>query len=136
MTAMEKAAWFELIMAIAVVLLVSALYPWLGDGALGVFGLLGVLGGCYFFVRQRGTRVTVDERDREIDQRARFMGIYTAWMIMLLTLIAVVVGGEHFGVENVPVMFLTWLIWIQCAICVGIKGLVGVLSYRRQNRAA
>ena len=54
MSAMEKVAWFELLVSLTALVAVTALYPWLGNGATGAFGLLGLLGGCYWFLRPRG----------------------------------------------------------------------------------
>ena len=60
----------------------------------------------------------------------------TAWIVLFMTLIVIVLGADRWGVKSVPIGILTWLIWVQVAICYGVKGLVGVISYRRQSRAA
>ena len=70
MSALEKAAWLELVVSVGAVALATALFPWLGQRATGSFGLLGLLGLSYLFVRPRRNRVVVDERDREIERRA------------------------------------------------------------------
>ena len=136
MSAMEKVAWFELLVSLTALVAVTALYPWLGNGATGAFGLLGLLGGCYWFLRQRGSAVVVDERDRDIDRRAIHAGVTTAWPVLFMALIVIVLGADRWGLKNVPLGILTWLVWIQFAICYAVKGLVGVISYRRQSRAA
>jgi hypothetical protein len=133
---MEKVAWFELLISLTALVAVTALYPWLGNGATGAFGLLGLLGGCYWFLRQRGPAVVVDERDRDIDRRAIHAGVTTAWLVLFMALIVIVLGANRWGLKNVPLGILTWLVWVQFAICYAVKGLVGVISYRRQSRAA
>ena len=42
MNALEKVAWTELLVSVTTLVVVTALYPWFGDGATGAFGLLGV----------------------------------------------------------------------------------------------
>lgn len=135
MPAMEKVAWFELLISATALVIVTALLPWLGNGALGAFGILGFLGGCYWYVR-RGAGTIVDERDRAIDQTARFAGVMAAWQVLLLALIAIVLVADHRGAKEVPLNLIVWLVFLQGAICYGVKGLVGVISYRRQSRAA
>jgi hypothetical protein len=76
------------------------------------------------------------ERDRAIDQRAIRLGVGAAWMGLFLALIVLVFWSSIYNDRVVPTSFLTWLIWIQFAVCYGVKGLVGVLAYRRQNHAA
>ena len=41
MTAMEKSAWNEFVVAVTTIVNVSVLFPWLGDCASDAFGLLG-----------------------------------------------------------------------------------------------
>jgi hypothetical protein len=136
MTAMEKVAWTELSVSLVTVAVVSALIPWLGTHANGAFGLLGCLVFGLWFVRRRGSSVVVDERDRDIERQATHLGVGTAWMALFLALIALVFWSSLFNDRVVPTQLLTWLIWIQFAICYGVKGFVAVLMYRRQKRAS
>lgn len=136
MNALEKAAWVELVVSVAAVALAAALFPWLHDGAAGAFGLLGLMGLSYFFLHPRRNRVLVDERDREIDRRAIRMGVGVAWMTLFTALIAATMWANYSGTHAVSTRFLTWLIWLQFAICYAIKGLVAIVSYRRQKIAA
>ena len=123
MNAMEKVAWTELIVALGTVVVVTAIYPWLGSAATGAFGLLGLLVCSLWFVRRRGKEVIVD-------------GVEAAWMALFLALIAIVIWSSYFNEKMVATGLLTWLIWIQFAICYAVKGLVAVVIYRRQGRAA
>lgn len=136
MTAMEKVAWTELSVSVMAVIIVSALLPWLGSHAHAGFAVLGLLGFNLWFLRRRGTAVIVDERDREIERIAMHRGVGTAWMALFLALIALVFWSSLFNNGAVPTGLLTWLIWIQFAICYGVKGLVAAVMYRRQRIAS
>ena len=78
MTAMEKVAWTELLVSVAAVVVASVLFPWLGGKAHVGFGLLGLVVCSVWFVRRRGQRVVIDERDRAIEQRATQLGVQAA----------------------------------------------------------
>lgn len=136
MNAMQKVAWTELIVSVTAVATATALVPWLGKGAIGGFGILGFVALAVLFVRRRGNRVVVDERDREIEARATKLGVETAWMTLFLVLIAATLWASYSDAKTVSTAFLTWLIWIQFAICYGVKGLTAIVMYRRQQRAA
>ena len=86
MTAMEKAAWTELLVSVFTVAIVTSLYPWLGNRATAAFGLLGLIVLGAVFLRRRGAAVVVDERDREIANRAGRIGVGSAWMMSLIVL--------------------------------------------------
>jgi uncharacterized membrane protein len=136
MNAMEKVAWTELVVSVSAVGVATLLIPWLGNGATGAFGLLGFLGLCVVFVRRRGNRVVVDERDREIEAHATRIGVGVAWMTLFTALIVATLWANYSHANAVSTGFLNWLLWVQFATCYGIKGLVAVLMYRRQQRAA
>jgi hypothetical protein len=136
MNAMQKVAWTELVVSVAAVAAATLLIPWLGQGAAGAFGLLGLLGLSVVFVRRRGNRVVVDERDREIEASATRIGVGVAWMTLFMALIVATLRANCFQTNTVSTTFLTWLIWVQFAICYGVKGLVAVILYRRQQLAA
>jgi hypothetical protein len=135
MNAMEKVAWTEFLVSVVAIAAVTLLVPWLGRGALGAFGLLGFLGLTPLFLRKRGDRVVIDERDQEIQRKAIVLGVNSAWMMLSMTLIAAVLWSAHSHATGVSTGFLTWLIWVQFAVCYGIKGLVAVILYRRQHAA-
>src|SRR5271155_5604416 len=61
MSAMQKFAWFNLIVIGTTLVVVLALVPF-GKGALGGFGLLGLLGFGPFFFRRKPGKVLMDER--------------------------------------------------------------------------
>ena len=135
MTAMEKVAWTELLVSVTTIAIVTALIPWLGNSAMGAFGLLGLLVCGLWFIKGRGNSVVIDERDREIERQSTRRGIESAWMLLFLALIAIVLWSSYANGKVVPTWMLTWLIWLQFATCYGVKGFVAVLAYRRQGRA-
>ena len=135
MTAMEKVAWTELLVSVTTIVIATALIPWLGNGATGAFGLLGLLVCGLWFVKRRGNSVVIDERDREIERRSTRRGIEVAWMMLFLALIAIVLWSSYANEGVVATWMLTWLVWLQFAVCYSVKGFVSVLAYRRQSRA-
>jgi cytochrome bd-type quinol oxidase subunit 2 len=135
MNPMEKVAWFELIVSVSAVAIASLLFPWLGPRASGAFGILGLLAFSIIFVRKRGNQIMYDERDREIERRATSIGVGSAWMTLFTTLIVAGLWSNYSHINAVSSQFLNWLIWVQFAICYGMKGLVSVIMYRRQRHA-
>ena len=107
MNAMEKVAWTEFLVSVAAVVVVSGLFPWLGNAAHGGFGLLGFLGCSVWFVRRRGQTVVIDERDRAIEQRATQLGVHAAWMTTFVTLIFLVLWSSYSNDKVVPTHLLT-----------------------------
>jgi hypothetical protein len=77
----------------------------------------------------------VDERDREIEQKATYIGVAMAWTTLFTVLIAAVLWCTFSSAETVSTRFLSWLIWIQFAICYGGKGLAALTMYRRRHAA-
>ncbi len=133
MTGMEKLIWTEFLVALGSALLVALLYPWLKDGADGGFGLMGLMVLGAYFIKRRGA--VVDERDQKIERDSRFFGVGAAWMVLLFGLIGITLWANY---QHAPVSIrlLNWLIWISCAVCYLVKGLAGIIAYRRQSHAA
>lgn len=134
MNAMQKVAWWEFAVSIVTIAFVSLLYPVLGNGATGAFGLFGFLALSRLFLRKRNEESIIDERDRNIEQKAIKWGISAAWQFTFLALMGIVLWNNSLGRQSVSLTFLNWLIWLQFAVCYCVKGLVGILSYR--NHAA
>jgi hypothetical protein len=135
MNAMEKIAWTELVVAVFAVAVVSALVPWLGSAATSGFALMALIAFSGLFLRRRGGQVVVDERDREIERKAKYAGVGTAWMMLVSVLIAATMWSSYTGVHAVSAALLNWLIWIQFAVVFGAHGLVSIVMYRRQAHA-
>lgn len=135
MNAMEKVAWTNLIVSAAAGLVVIASVPWLGAGATGFFALLALIPLSALFLRQRGSHVVVDERDRDIDRKATRFAVGTSWAVLLVGLISVTTWGSYTQVHAVPTALLGWLIWSQFATCFGLRGLAAIVLYRRPHAA-
>lgn len=136
-TAMEKVAWLELLVSLTAISVTLILIPFFGHGASSAFVLLIGVVCSFWFLRNRTKRIVMDERDHEIEYQARRRGIESAWWFLLLALIVAVMWplkGEQS--EVVRKTTLNWLIWIQFALFFGVKGLVGVILYRRQAHAS
>ncbi len=136
MNAMEKVAWTELVVSVAAITLAVLLLPVLGDSAAAAFAILGLLPLGMVFLRPRGNEVTVDERDRAIENRAKIWGIGAAWMTLFIVLTTAGMLSNYEGMHSLSTRFINWLIWIQFAICYGVKGLTSVILHRRQQHAA
>jgi hypothetical protein len=137
MNAMEKVAWTELIVSVVAVIAASLLVPWIGpEAAVSGFALLALIALSGLYLRRRGDRVVIDERDREIARRATGIGVGTAWMTLFMALIAATLWSSQSQTHAVSTVFLNWLIWVQGAICYGTQGLVAIVMYRRQRHAA
>ncbi len=135
MNAVEKVAWTELIVSVLATIVVLGLYPWMGNAALGGFGVLGLLGITPLFLRKRGNQVVRDERDVEIEKRSSWFGFGTAWVVMMISLAAVTMWHSHLQ-RDVPTGLLSVLIWTQFALCYAIKGVTALVQYRGTNHAA
>ena len=135
MNAVEKVAWTELTVSVAASVVVLALYPWMGQAAMGGFGLLGLLGITPLFLRKRGNQVVRDERDVEIENRSSWFGFGTAWVVMMMSLVAVTMWHSH-QQRDVSTGLLSALIWTQFALCYSIKGATTLIQYRGTSRAA
>src|SRR5262245_15605561 len=84
MSAMQKFAWFNLaVIALALVAILSLL-PFLGKGALGGFGFLGLIGFGPLFFRKRPGRVLTDERDHLIQWRSWLVAYSLFWVAFVL----------------------------------------------------
>ena len=135
MNAVEKSAWTELVVVVVAVVATVIALPYLGHLASDWFGLLAFLPLGMFFFRKRGDQVIVDERDREIQQKATSFGVQAAWMGTFLALIAVSMT-HGYAKEAVPTQYLNWIIWLQFAGYFGVRALFTIFSYRRQRSAA
>lgn len=136
MTAMEKVAWTEFLIATTAALTGAIAIPWMGNAALGFFGLLGFVAFGLLFLRGGRSVPIVDERDRAIERQAVFLGIMAAWMTLFLGLLTVVLWSGGAPAQQVSTTPLVWLLWVQFAISYAVKGGVAILCYRSQRHAS
>lgn len=136
MAAMEKAAWFELIVSATTIVLVLLLIPVIGNRAAAGFSLLGISACSYWFFRRSKGKTIVDERDRLIEAHSKRIAVEASWGFLVLALIAFVFLSGNADDGSLTKVVLNWLIWIQFAILIGANSLVSVIHYRRQSNAS
>jgi len=108
MSALQKFAWFNLAVIALTLVAVLALLPLLGQGALGGFGFLGLIGCGPLFFRKRPGQVVTDERDSLIQQRSWIVAYALFWVVFVLA--AVLFSPLVYGQDGaVPV----WVIQIS-----------------------
>lgn len=136
MNAMQKIAYWEVAISFLAFIVVAALYPMMGHRATGAFGILGLLGFApMFLIRKHKDEIISDERDKDIEQRATYLGVGAAWMFLFLSLIVITLWHGYLK-QDIPVKYTVTLIWIQFALCYGVKGAVSLTMYRVSNNAA
>jgi len=126
---LQKVAWIEMTVSFAALLAVLALYPWMGEAAIGAFGLLGLLGICPVFLLNRKNKVLSDERDRQIEIGSKTFGFGTAWLFLALSLLAVAMWYT-WSSQAIPAEFVFALAWSSFALCYGAKGAYALACYR------
>jgi hypothetical protein len=95
MSAMQKWAWFNLAVITLTVVAVLSLLPFLGKGALGGFGFLGLIGFGPLFFRRKSGQVVADERDALIQQRSWVLAYSLFWVVFVLaTVLSAVIYGQ------------------------------------------
>jgi hypothetical protein len=105
MSAMQKFAWFNLAVIALTLVTVLLLLPFLGRGALGGFGFIGLLGFGPLFFRKRPGQVLIDERDVLIQRRSWVVAYSFFWVVFVLA--AVVLSAVVYGQEGaVPVVIV------------------------------
>jgi hypothetical protein len=111
MSAMQKWAWFNLAVIAVTLVALASLLPFLGKGALGGFGFLGLMGFGPFFFRKKAGKVVTDERDALIQRRSWVLAYSLFWVAFVL---AAVLSAVVYGQDGaVPV----WV--VQCGIFCG-----------------
>jgi hypothetical protein len=102
MSAVQKWAWFNLAVIAVTLVAVASLLPVLGKGALGGFGVLGLIGFGPLFLRRKPGQVLTDERDQLIQRRSWVLAYSLFWVGFVLA--AVVLSALVYGWEGaVPV---------------------------------
>jgi hypothetical protein len=102
MSATQKFAWFNLAVIALTLVAVLSLLPFLGKGALGGFGFLGLIGFGPLFFRQRPGQVVADERDRLIQWRSWIAAYSVFWVVFVMA--AVFLSAAVYGQDGaVPV---------------------------------
>lgn len=99
---MQKFAWFNLAVIGFTLVVIVALFPFLGHRAMGGMGFLGVIGLSPLFFRGQPGKVLADERDVLIQQRSWVLAYALFWLVFVLA--AVVLSAAVYGQNGaVPV---------------------------------
>ena len=123
----QKEALFNLIIVALALVSVLALYPFLGRGATGGFGMLGFLGfGPLFYWKRRG-QVIADERDQLIRRRSTIIAYSVFWLAFVASamLMLVYYGGD--GAVPVPVVINA--VWLGLMLFVGMHAVATLAQY-------
>ena|SRR5438093_9605611 len=124
MSATQKFAWFNLAVIALTSIAVLSLLPFMGKGALGGFGFLGLLGFGPFFFRRKAGQVVTDERDQLIQRRSWVLAYSLFWVTLV---IAVLLSAVVYGVDGaVPVSVLHWSLFCGLMIIYTLAS-VGIL---------
>ncbi len=125
----QKAAWFNLITVGLTLVTVLALYPFLGRGAAGGFGLSGFLGLCPLFFRKRRGQVLADERDLLIQRRSTIIAYSVFWVAFVAS---AMLALTLYGFDGaVPVPVLVNAVWLGLMLFVGLQALATLTQYGR-----
>lgn len=127
MSQTQKEAWFNLIVIVLCIGTVLALYPFLGRGAAGGFGVLGFLGFGPLFFRRRGDRILADERDHFIQRRSTIFAYSVFWIAFVAaSMLALKIYG---GDGAVPVPIIMNAVWVALILVVGLRSLATLAQY-------
>jgi len=108
MSAVQKFAWFNLAVIGLTLVAVLLLLPFMGKGALGGSGFLGLMGFGPLFFRRKPGQVVIDERDTLIQLRSWVVAYSLFWVVFVLA--AVLLSQLVYGQEGaVPV----WIVQIS-----------------------
>jgi hypothetical protein len=127
MTAVQKHAWFNLVVVVATMLVVLALIPIGGRGALGGFGFLGLLGFGPLFFRRKGGGVVVDERDLEISRRSLIVGYSVFWVMFVAACVSLPAFYGWSG--SVPVVVAQSSVFVAWMLVVGVSSVATLIQY-------
>lgn len=129
MSALQKFAWFNLVVIIAALAASLLLAPFLGKGALGCFGLLGLIGLSPFFFKSKKGEILADERDQLIQQRSWVVAYSLFWVAFVLA--AVLLSAVVYGQEGaVPVYIVQGSVFVGFMLVYGIASIATLIQYR------
>lgn len=125
----QREALFNLVVVVLALATVLVLYPFLGRGAAGGFGMLGLLGlGPLFFWRRRG-QVLADERDQLIRRRATILAYTIFWLAFVAS--AMLTLAWYGGDGAVPVLVVMNAVWCGLMLFVGTHAIATLAQYGR-----
>jgi hypothetical protein len=124
----QKEALFFLVVIALSLATVVVLYPFLGRGAVGGFGILGFLGlgPLFSYWRHRG-QVMTDERDQLIRRRSTIFAFSVFWLAFLAS--AMLAWAVYGGDGAVPVMTVMYAVWCSVILFVGTHAIATLVQY-------
>jgi hypothetical protein len=135
MSAMQKFAWFNLAVIALTLVAVVSLLPFLGKGALGGFGFLGLIGLGPLFFRKRPGQVLTDERDQLIQRRSWVLAYSLFWVAFVLA--AVVLSAVVYGQEGaVPVWVVQSSVFCGFMLVYALASVAILVQYAGGSRDA
>ena len=134
MNASQKEAWFNLAVVLSVLAIMAIMVPFLGKGALGGFGFLGLLGFSPIFFRKRQGAVVLDERDAQIRLRSQFCGHLVVWLLFVVAAVTtpVVYGWDG----SVPVALVMMSVFCGMMVLYMVSSVATLIQYGRGGRDA
>ena len=128
MSVFQKQAWYNLAVVLGSVAVVLVLVPVLGLGAVGGFGLLGLLGASPFLFRGR-RRVVADERDQTINLRSQFAAYLVFWLVYVSACMSLPAVYGWDGRVPVPVVMSS--VFVGMMVVVLVSSLATLMQYGR-----
>lgn len=135
MSPMQKYAWFNLAVIAVTTVIVLALLPFLGKGALGGSGFLGLLGFGVLFFRKKPGKVLTDERDQLINLRSNVLAYAIFWIVWVLaaSLLSALVYGED---GAVPVQVVQISVFGGLMLVYAVMSIAILVQYARGTKDA
>jgi hypothetical protein len=129
MSAVQKQAWYCLVIVCLALLTVMALAPMLGlQRAQGGFGILGFLGFTpLFFLRRRAGVVVCDERDSVIQLRSWMLAYSVFWLVFVAACMAALYKYGSSGA--VPVVLVVSSPWWGLSLVFGVSSFASLVQY-------
>jgi hypothetical protein len=135
MTAQQRMAWFQLVVVGGTLVLWLATLPFLGRGATGCFGLLGLLGFAPIFHRPRGGagEPVWDEREGLIHAQSIKAGYFVVWFYF--TAACMIPWGWSFlrGATTISIDYLPIMLLVGVIVLVAIQSVAVLLQYRGET---
>lgn len=125
----QKAALFNLIVIVLTLATVLVLYPFLGRGAAGGFGVSGLLGFSPLFFRRHRGEVLADERDQLIQRRSTIIAYSVFWVAFVASAMLALVFYGYDGA--VPVAVIVNAVWLGLMLFVGLQAIAMLAQYGR-----
>ena len=126
----QKEALFFLVVIVLSLVTVAVLYPFLGPGAVGGFGILGFLGlGPLFSYWKHRGQVVTDGRDQLIRRRSTIFAFSVFWLAFLA--LAMLAWAVYGGDGAVPVMTVMYAVWCSVILFVGTHAIATLVQYGR-----